>query len=362
MTNKNIPKSIARQIHLSAKSDSSAFSNQFTNYITAKDFYRLKESHVTKLSCSEFLNQLCSFFSSCGSIICESELKRLLQLSNRTTVALRYLQAKTNGINSDEYQSIMKDILLIKIESSILFSGCLTSDFLASIRGNMKPLDFVCPVCPDYSYIAKEAGRYEYTFKELGSGIGLVARRAVNNVKVILSFAEQLKLEKKHLNISILVGDFEANEQNCISLNESESSFSRKCFESSLAIKEEVKIANTGVFTNLCGGLQEWPHILKFVKQLSKIETYDDLVSNYPTLNHEKSLLSRIPLYRRWFEGNTDLKSVFVSQILEYATMGFIVDCQRNMNSILIASDHMVMRQYYSLLCPLTIFGSTLRY
>ena len=359
---KNIPKSIARQIHLSAKEDSSSFSKQFTNYISAKQFYALKESCIMKLSYAEFLNQLCDFFLSCGSTICELELERLVQLSNKTTVALRYLQAKKNGKSSDEYQSIMKDILLIKIESSIFFSGYLTSSFLESVRRNKEPLDFVCPVCPDYSYVAKEGGRYEYTFKELGSGIGLVATRAVNNVKVILSFAEQIKLEKKHLNMSILVGDFEANEQNCISLNESQSSFTRKCFESSLAIKEKVKIANTGVFTNLCGGLQEWPHILRFVKQLSNLEVFDDLVSNFPALNHEKSLLSRIPLYRRWFKGNTDIKSVFLSQILEYATMGFIVFSQRNKNSILLASDHIAMRQYYNLICPLTVFGSSLRY
>lgn len=359
---KNIPRSLARQIHLSAKIKDSTFNNKFKGYITPKQFYLLKNSELTKLSFPDFISKICEFFSSFGSVVNSSELQRLVQLSNRVTLTLRYLSAKKNGIRSSEYQSILKDLLLIKLESSINFSGYLTSTSLPSKKGSYEPLNFICPVCPDYSYVTKENGRYEYTFKELSSGIGLVAMRAINNAKSILSYVNQLKLEENQLKITILVGDFEANQQNCNSLGETQESFVKKCHQSSLAIKHSIEFIHSGVFTSLCGGLQEWPHILKFVKRLSSLNSFDDLKRHYPVFNHEKSLISRIPLYRRWFNDTIDIEKIFMSQILEYATMGFVIYSHRNMNPILIASDHMAMRYYYTLICPLTIFGSTVRY
>ena len=96
-------------------------------------------------------------------------------------------------------------------------------------------------------------------------------------------------------------------------------------------------------------------------KRLGLFE-YNDLLIQYPYINHERNLISRLPLYKKWYGKNNDFKDIFFSQCMEYILMGYLLELNYGKNIILLASDHRVMRQYYGLNANLTIINSSSNY
>ena len=58
-----------------------------------------------------------------------------------------------------------------------------------------KKIDIISPICPDYSveYIAPNL--YQFTFKELNSGIGVIGKKILKNVEKIHFFLRNIKLK-----------------------------------------------------------------------------------------------------------------------------------------------------------------------
>ena len=158
------------------------------------------------------------------------------------------------------------------------------------------------------------------------------------------------------INFKILIGDFEAHKDNLDSLDESEESFLTKISESKNKIMNKYNI-ETKEFTYICNGLSGWRSQIKYLKYIHKIYSLEDLISFSPEINHEKNLISRIPLYKNWFGENKDYKKIFFEQCVEYMLMGYLIKNYYGENSIILASDHRAMRDYYSLISNINLIS-----
>ena len=81
-----------------------------------------------------------------------------------------------------------------------------------------------------------------------------------------------------------------------------------------------------------------------------------------PSIKHEKNLISRLPLYKKWFGNNSDFKTIFLNQAIEYMLMGEIISNSIFHNPILLASDHKVMKDYYYAISNVNIISSSADY
>ena len=86
--------------------------------------------------------------------------------------------------------------------------------------------------CPDYSYReSNQPGvKYEYTFKNVGSGIGLVAQQFVRVLPSLVEFFDKHSIK---FQIKLGIGDFEANSQEILnSVGVSREEFIARCLMS----------------------------------------------------------------------------------------------------------------------------------
>ena len=95
---------------------------------------------------------------------------------------------------------------------------------------------------------------------------------------------------------------------------------------------------------------------------LKKINKYEDLKVFAPYINHDKNLISRLPLYKKWFGYDKNYKQIFFNQCLEYIAMGYIIKNYYKKNCLILASDHKAMRPYYNLLANINLIASSASY
>lgn len=360
-----VPKYSAREILKNARDESKKYDYKFSDFISAKSFYLLRKTKIAEMNSIQITSQISSILMSHGINPALEELQRIMQLTNKLYMALLLVRMKhmnNSQIQSNALNRIAMMLFLIRLESHKALTGQVDKSLMLSNSLNELGINFVMPVCPDYSYKINKHGRYEYTFKNLGCGVGLVAQKAIKNSEIINLIGKQFPTGLIDYKINILVGDFEATLENCTALNETLSSFQRKCQQSASAIQEKSKDIYTGVFTMLCDGIEQWRSVNAYVKYFCKLDTFADLGTLYPEINHERSLISRIPLYRKWFGDSADIKSIFLRQIVEYATMGLMIKRSYGENAVIIASDHRAMRKYYNLVTDTTLFGSGAEY
>ena len=219
-------------------------------------------------------------------------------------------------------------------------------------------IEIIAPVCPDYSYEKTSDGKYRYTFEKINNGISLVAQKAIENCQYIKSNFDLIDLQ---INISILLGDFEANQSNLSHLNETKESFLKKLNKSALEIKSQSNF-NSEFFTKLCGGIEGWKNLIQMIKNDYELNSYSDLKNSYPMINHDRNLISRIPLYTKWYPAFNDYSEIFYNQCLEYMLMGYLIENYYGNNVFLLASDHKAMRPYYGLLSNISIISSSADY
>ena len=91
------------------------------------------------------------------------------------------------------------------------------------------------------------------------------------------------------------------------------------------------------------------------------IDDFSDLALVSP-INHDRTLISRLPLYKKWFGEQNDFKNIFTRQVIEYITMGFLVQETTGPFSLLVASDHKAMRPYYNVGSSQATCGVTTQY
>jgi hypothetical protein len=253
------------------------------------------------------------------------------------------------------------------IEKSLVISRLYqTKEFSVKISSSPYEIDsdrhlFIAPVCPDYSHVKTEDGNYRYTFEGIGNGIGLVAAKAISNAKLLMKIFQDSPRVLQHIDIKILVGDFEAKERNLSSLSIDYQTFIQNIEGSVNAINNTTRFT-ASKFTDLCGGFSNWKASEAMIRSYKGIVSFEDLMKVLPSIDHESILISRIPLYRRWFSGYSDFKNIFVEQVVEYMVMGKIISDRFGFLTYLLASDHRAMRPYYLAASNINLVGSSASY
>lgn len=212
-----------------------------------------------------------------------------------------------------------------------------------------EPLTLFSPVCPDYSVEKLKEGPifYRYTFNELGSGVGLVAKHLL---KILPFLSKTFKKYSLKVTIIVGVGDFEAaNLSNVRKVNLTFEEFLSRLQKSRAAIQISSKAPiQTVLFTDLCGGFQGWnAHLKKFERMFAKKEY------GYSNLTSEKLLSiikARKPLYDRWYGIKSHLEDylpMLLRQGAEYAAMGAILK-EKYRNCLILGADHAAMKPFYN--------------
>lgn len=353
---------ISRRILKNANNDSDKYQSWMRNYISPKDFYKIIKLSLHNYNSDELSSIFTLSLRNIGISISKKDFNILLQKTNKLSLILLFLKSlKENNFNlSKEIDpKLLYEIFTIRIKNSKILTG---------LFGNIDNTDFqynnlsiIAPVCPDYSYTKTSDGDYCYTFDGVGNGIGVVANKAISNIKLLKELT--LDLEKKgfSLNYEIFLGDFEANPDNLKALGETKESFLSKINQSIISICDNHHI-KTDNFTSLCNGLDGWANQILFIKTFCKIKKYEDLKVFAPHINHDKNLISRLPLYKKWFGYDKDYKEIFFNQCLEYLTMGYIIKNYYGKECIILASDHKAMRPYYHLLSNINLIASSANY
>ena len=281
------------------------------------------------------------YFSKCGILILLTKLK---YYSRKSAARLKVLHL------------LSLNLFLCRVRRAKLLSFDQFRVLQSKIVTESFSINVFAPVCPDYAYTSNGA-IHNYTFDSLNDGIGLVARKAISTLNFLYSLLQDSPAVLSRVNSIILLGDFEANEENLSRLNLTEEEFLARVSKSSEKISSETPY-NSALFTNLCGGNLAWSQKLEATSVYHSLNDYESLTKELPFIKHDKNLLSRIPLYTKWYGANVDYKSVFLRQVSEYITMGRVISSQNLEFPFILASDHRVMHDYYTAFSDLPILKS----
>ena len=207
-------------------------------------------------------------------------------------------------------------------------------------------LTLFAPVCPDYAFEQIGQDLYRYTFSELHSGVGLVARRILDALPFVDAFCKEYRL---HINFVIGIADFEALvEENVKRLNLSVSEFLTRLQKSAETIQEESSVRlEVCMITDLCGGHASWVELMQVFKHMFDRNNY-----GRSGLCQQKLLdivEARKPLYDQWLGERTVLED-YLPQLLqqgcEYSAMGTLI-AQRYTHPLILGADHSAMEPFY---------------
>ena len=272
-------------------------------------------------------------------------------LNQRVTLASLLLEKVTKNIEPKSKRNILikkfleSDIFVkINLENKKLFFELINS------LNKYDELVIVSPVCPDYSAIKKAPGIYEFTFKKLNSGIGVITEKLLENLDKIHSFFKSIDVQFKHV---VAIGDFEALSKDILrNLNINEEKFISKLRISQKKLLKATKFKiEVPLFTEIDGGLVNWKKIYKH--NYSKLKK-----NNYGKSKINKKIISeigqsRLKLYEKWFKNITKkrLNEIILKQGAEYTSMGDMVTSKYK-NSLIIGADHFKMSDFYKVNSP----------
>ncbi len=227
---------------------------------------------------------------------------------------------------------------------------------LTEVKKKRKTLTIVTPCCPDYSK-KKIKDKYEFTFKTIENGVGLVAQRLALNIDQIHEFLDNMNIKYRHI---ITIGDFEAfskTNQKRLKLNEKE--FLKKTNINQEAIsKHFIRLKNTITnksFVDIFGNKTQWKKTKNYI--LNKITNKDFLCSVLKKNELDEILKARIPLYKRWYgELSKDkYQKILFDQSSEYAAMSSLIN-KKYKHSLVIGADHFKMSKFYKLGSNIPVF------
>ena len=209
-----------------------------------------------------------------------------------------------------------------------------------------KEINIVTPLCPDYEHVKIGSNLYKYTFKKLGSGIGLMGKRFIS---ILNDLNKLFKIEGIKLNINLLYGDFEGfNKLNCKRLNETENSFLKKIDQSSKSLSKKIKNAKkcSSIVKEL-SSKKVWETKVKKNSEVIKNKMKNDLQFKIKILEIAES---RSHLYSSWFPSleKSDYLDLVIEQGAEYTTMGDLFS-KNFKNLCVLAFDHSKMKIFYGL-------------
>ena len=250
-----------------------------------------------------------------------------------------------NAVNKKErlIKQFLDSDIFIKVnpENKKLFLKLIAS------LDNTDELTIISPVCPDYSAIKKAPGIYEFTFKKLNSGIGVITEKLLENLEKIHSFFKSIDVNFRHI---VAIGDFEALSKDILkNLKLTEEAFISKLRLSQKKLLKTTKCKiEVPLFTEIDGGLDTWKKIYKL--NYSKLKKNDFGKSKINKKIISEIAQSRIKLYEKWFKNITKkrLYEIIIRQGAEYTTMGDFVS-KKYKNSLIIGADHFKMSDFYKI-------------
>ncbi len=370
--NNLIPKNISKHIIKYINGNSKKLDEKILNYVTEKEVknfkdrikkirLKLKNSSPRNLPIYTIIKEKYKDFSwskinqhfdiKTGNIDIKMRVSLASLLFGRVNSNKSFLQKKYNYKFKKKINlKTQIDIKKFFDDSNIIYPDDLNFNlFIKTLEKafDEKKIDIVSPICPDYSVEYIAPGLYQFTFKELNSGIGVIGKKILKNLDKIHNFFKKHKIKVNHV---IAIGDFEALSDRILKkINCSQKEFlkklklSQKEFRNSSLIK-----IKTPMFTDLCGGLDEWIKINnKNLKKLKKKQFTNT------TLTHEKIMkiaLTRKELYQRWFKNfdEKQIEEIIYTQGAEYAAMGEIIK-KKFKNPLVIGADHSRMGIFYKL-------------
>ena len=209
-----------------------------------------------------------------------------------------------------------------------------------------REINIVTPLCPDYEHVKVGNNLFKYTFKKLGSGIGMMGTRFLSIYSDLLPLF--LK-EKVNLKIHLLYGDFEGfSKINCNRLKETEASFLKKIDLSSQKLSQKIDNKKTcGAVVKNLADKKKWKNRVKKNIQIIKKEMKKDLEFRIKVLEIAES---RAHLYASWFPALDKSKylEIVIEQGAEYTTMGDLF-YKKYKNLCVLAFDHSKMKIFYTL-------------
>jgi len=361
---KKITPYIGRSILKRAASEEYSYLSWMRSYLNPKEYYFLRALNYQNISIHELKHNIENILTSKGIEINDGLAEYLIRTNNRLGITLKIIRSGfLNNFKSNifERNELFMQILSYRININRKLSIYGGELLRWSKTKEDNKFFIVAPVCPDYSYIYTTNGKYRYTFESIGEGIGLVAKKAIDNIKLINDLSKDLFLNNFELKSIILIGDFEANEKNLTALKETKNEFLRKVNLSREAIESSTGI-ETHCFSNLCKNLEGWDNQLLYLKHNYSLNSFDDLKKFIPRINHERNLISRLPLYKKWFGDGKDFKQIFFDQVVEYFLMSKLIYAKFGNNSSILASDHKAMRHYYGFESNVQILSSSANY
>ena len=361
---KQITPYIGRNILKRAASEDFTFLKWMRCYLKPKEYYFIRSINYQNISIDELKKNINDIFYSNGIEVKDELAEYLIRVNNRLGIILKIIRSGFLGnfkTNDSEKSELLMQILSFRIflnEKLSIYGNNLLRYYKNNVGDHFK---IIAPVCPDYSYKYTANGKYRYTFESIGNDIGLVAKKAIENILLINDLSKDLRLNSLKIKSIILVGDFEANDRNLKALNQTKDDFIQKVNLSRRAIESKTGI-ETHCFTSLCKDIEGWNNQLSYLKYNYNLNSYKDLKKVFPSINHDRNLLSRLPLYKKWFGDCKDFKEIFFDQVIEYFLMSKLINSKFGSNTSILASDHKAMRPYYGFDSNIQILSSSANY
>jgi hypothetical protein len=189
------------------------------------------------------------------------------------------------------------------------------------------------------------------TFEGLGSGIGIVAGRALRALPIFVSALRRHGLD---IQCTVGAGDFEAfSVENLARLKLTEAEFLAKLRASADAFRVACPLeVEQPMITELCGGRVGWETLVAEAK--ARLAAGESGLSERLLT---RILAARRKLYQTWFgpaKSDAIYRDVLIAQGAEYAAMGRIVS-QRFARPLVLGADHPAMRPFYSVHQPVPV-------
>ena len=233
-------------------------------FISSKEFYLIKENDLHNFDFKRLSGKFINQFNKFSINIRELDIEYIMRSTNKLNLLLLILR-------SNIFKFMPQKEISLSVFSHYLFESRLAYSKKIKLSRLSPYKDFknelkienntiIAPVCPDYSYEKTKDGKYRYTFDKINDGISLVAQKAIDTCNIsILKFDDLIDLK---VSISLLLGDFEANQSNLSHLNETKETFINKLRNSAIEIESCTNV-NAALFTKLCGGLEGWNNLIQ---------------------------------------------------------------------------------------------------
>ncbi len=365
MKNFPFPSQISKFILNSLRTEGNSYEQWMKKFIKPKEYFFLKNIMKSLTDNNKIYSYIQNLMLLKGINFSLLELEGLMQKHNKLCFLIMFYRCGlgfgNSGHNPEWISYLVKSTFIVRLDRSNLFST-ISLDML-DITDSNSNINVCLPVCPDYSYQSLPGNKYRYTFDTIGSGIGLVASKALDNARALELLFKDSPLILNRLNIIILVGDFEAKPDNLDRFSITYNEFMIRIMGSVNSIMKQTGYKAI-TFTSLCGGFDNWMNFENATKIRYMINSYESLDRQFPHINHEKNLISRIPLYTKWFKNkeSCNFKDIFFDQVVEYISMGQLVLSFYGITAVIMASDHRAMRNYYNPLNTIPIIGTSNEY